>query len=224
MINDLDTLARTLYGESEAGDITDARAIACVILNRVRYPNWPNRIAAVCLQSWQFSCWNADNPRRQHLLDADPSKAPWLRECYAVAQQAIDGTLQDITKGSTHYWATYIREPKWAKGKVPVFETPAGRYNHLFYNDIDTKPPQTAAEALDQVRPVAVTRTAVSAQVSGASVTLAGVADVVTQTQDQISPLVHYGEVFKWAFLALALVGIGVTVYARITDRKDGIR
>jgi hypothetical protein len=223
-MNDLDTLARTLYGEAEVGDVDDAKAIAAVVLNRVRYPNWPNKISAVCLQAWQFSCWNANNPRRQHLLDVDLNSSPWLRECHDIAKMAIDGKLTDITKGSTHYWATYIKEPKWAKGKVPVFETPAGRYNHLFYNDIDTKPPQTAAEALDQVRPVAATRTAVGAQVSGASVTLAGAADIVTQTQDQISPLVHYGEIFKWAFLALALAGIAVTVYARFSDRQDGIR
>lgn len=223
-MNDLDTLARTLYGEAESGDITDAKAIACVILNRVRYPNWPNKISAVCLQAWQFSCWNADNPRRQHLLDADPKTSPWLRECYAVAQQVIDGKLLDITNGSTHYWATYIKEPKWAKGKKPVFETPAGRYNHLYYNNIDTKPPQTAAEALDQVRPVSTTRTAVGAQVSGSSVAAAGVLDVVTKTQDQLSPLVQYGEMFKIAFLVLALAGIGLTAYARISDRKEGVR
>lgn len=223
-MNDLDTLARTLYGEAEVGDVDDAKAIACVILNRVRYPNWPNKVSAVCLQAWQFSCWNANNPRRQHLLDVDLSSSPWLRECHDIAKQAIDGKIADITKGSTHYWATYIKEPKWAKGKVPVFETPSGRYNHLFYNDIDTKPPQTAAEALDQVRPVSATRTAVGAQVSGAGVTLAGAADIVTQTQDQITPLVHYGEIFKWVFLTLALAGIAVTIYARFSDRQDGIR
>lgn len=223
-MNNLDTLARTLYGEAESGDRADAHAIANVIMNRVALPNWPNNVAGVCMQAWQFSCWNADNPRRQHLLSADPASAPWLKECYEIARQAIDGTLPDITTRSTHYYATYIKPPRWAKGKTPVFETPDGRYNHLFYNDIDTPPPQTAAEALDQVRPVSATRTAVGAQVSGASVTMAGVADVVTQTQDQVGPLVHYGEIFKWAFLALALVGIGVTVYARISDRQEGIR
>lgn len=223
-MNHLDTLARTLYGEAEAGDITDAKAIACVILNRVKYPNWPNTISAVCMQAWQFSCWNADNPRRQHMIEANPANTPWLRECYAVAQLAVDGKLADITTGSTHYWATYIKEPKWAKGKTPVFETPGGRYNHLFYNDIDTKPPQTAAEALDQVRPLAATRTAVSAQVSAASVTASGVIEAVTTAQTQITPLVQYGEIFKYAFLALALLSIGYTFYARFADRKDGIR
>ena len=61
-------------GEAEAKDIDDAQAIAHVIVNRMRLPNWPDSAAEVCLQPWQFSCWNKNDPNFAYFerREADP--------------------------------------------------------------------------------------------------------------------------------------------------------
>ena len=75
---DIDTLARTIYGEARGEDRQSKIAVACVILNRVQqrkqcgYRNIDGRkiptIAATCLKPWQFSCWNEKDPNRKVIL------------------------------------------------------------------------------------------------------------------------------------------------------------
>jgi hypothetical protein len=43
-------------------------------------------------------------------------------------------------------------------------------------------------------------------------------------TQGTILPLVPYLDTLRWVFIAVALVGIAVTVYARLDDWKRGQR
>ena len=166
LTDDVDVLARTLYGEAEAWDREDAEAIAAVVMNRVRWRNWPSTVAAVCLQLMQFSCWNAGDPNRPRILAVNAGEA-WFEECRAIAQRAVNGDLADITGGATHYIADYIRPPNWAKGHKPCFVSGAGKYKHLFFNDIDTPPPSTAKDALDQARPLSATRTVKGAVAAG---------------------------------------------------------
>lgn len=134
---DLEILAKTLYGEASANNVKDAEAIASVILNRVKLKNWPNQIDAVCLQPWQFSCWNKEYRSR-----IDNAKGKWYQQCIEIARRAISGEIADPTWRSTHYYATYIGVPKWAFGKKPVYsvEHKSGS-KHLFFNDIDTPKP-----------------------------------------------------------------------------------
>jgi hypothetical protein len=47
---------------------------------------------------------------------------------------------------------------------------------------------------------------------------------VLVETQTAILPLVPYLETLRWVFIAVALVGIGVTIYARLDDWKRGRR
>lgn len=221
---DIDILARTLYGEAESGNFNDAAAIACVIRNRVNFRNWPNTYKGVCLQPWQFSCWNAGDPNRERILKATTADK-WFVSCIDIANKAINSMLQDITQGSTHYYATYIQKPKWAKGHIPVYEVAHIQGSkHLFFNDIDTKPPKSAKEALDQKKPLSKTRTMKGAGIASAGVGLTAATEVVNELQSQIQPLVPYADTLKFVFLILALVGIGITVWARISDRKEGVR
>jgi hypothetical protein len=48
--------------------------------------------------------------------------------------------------------------------------------------------------------------------------------DVLAETHSAILPLVPYLDTLRWVFIALALVGIAVAVYARIDDWKRGRR
>jgi spore germination cell wall hydrolase CwlJ-like protein len=134
MNKDTDTLARTIYGESRPSDIDDAEAIASVIFNRVAYRNWPNTVHDVCMQPWQFSCWNKHDPNRNRILNASGT---WWLKCQDIAARAMIHSIVDKTQVSTHYHTHAMGKPSWAKGKTPVYSTKA----HAFYNDIDTPKP-----------------------------------------------------------------------------------
>jgi len=47
---------------------------------------------------------------------------------------------------------------------------------------------------------------------------------VLSETQSAVLPLVPYLDTLRWVFIAVALVGIAVTVYARLDDWKRGQR
>lgn len=221
--NDIMTMARTLLGESEAWDIEDAQAIACVILNRVKYPNWPDTVAEVCLQPWQFSCWNANDPNRKRIVAAKPTKGSWFEKCVDIAQAACTGKLHDITNGSTHYYATWMKTPpKWARGKQPQFMSDKGTYSHVFFNDIDTKPAKTPKEALDQHRPLSESRTMRGGAVAVGGLTVATVAEAaqaVSPLGGIVSDVVRYA---PWVLVVLALIAVGWMMYARWDDRRKG--
>lgn len=47
---------------------------------------------------------------------------------------------------------------------------------------------------------------------------------VLAETQSAIMPLVPYLDTLRWVFIAVALGGIAVTIYARLDDWKRGQR
>jgi hypothetical protein len=48
--------------------------------------------------------------------------------------------------------------------------------------------------------------------------------NVLAETQSAILPLVPYLDTLRWVFIAVALAGIGVAIYARLDDWKRGQR
>jgi hypothetical protein len=48
--------------------------------------------------------------------------------------------------------------------------------------------------------------------------------DILAEAQGAILPLVPYLDTLRWVFIAVALVGIAVTIYARLDDWKRGQR
>lgn len=48
--------------------------------------------------------------------------------------------------------------------------------------------------------------------------------DVLAETQSAILPLLPYLDTLRWVFIAVALIGIGVAIHARIDDWKRGQR
>jgi zinc D-Ala-D-Ala carboxypeptidase len=48
--------------------------------------------------------------------------------------------------------------------------------------------------------------------------------DVLAETQSAVLPLVPYLDTLRWVFIALALIGIAVTIHARLDDWKRGQR
>lgn len=229
---DLNALWRTIYGEAEPGDELDAIAIGWTVLNRLKWPNWPNTVRGVCYQPRQYSCWNSDNPRLAHLNEVPPDFTNWTRYCYELAQQLLsDSPPPDPTNGATHYHATYIKTPQWARGKTPTLETDWGKYTHRFYNDIDTPPPRSAVQALEQERPIEETRTVKAGKVGGAVSGVAVVAGAIAEAGPAMPVLKQAADFIQsHATLALVLFGvaallaIGSMIYARIDDRRRGLR
>jgi N-acetylmuramoyl-L-alanine amidase len=139
----LDVLARTLWGEAGGTGGFSAvgrkalEAVAWVVLNRVARPRWwGTTVETVCLKAWQFSCWNANNPRLPQIRAVDETDGPFVA-CRAVAAGALAGSLPpDPTLGATHYYASFLdaqgRAPSWAGGLSPT----AVIGGHKFFKDI----------------------------------------------------------------------------------------
>jgi N-acetylmuramoyl-L-alanine amidase len=111
---DLEVLARTVYGEARGGPYPGKLAVAKVIVHRAADPRWPDRIRDVCRQPYQFSCWLKGDPNRQRLLEAT-LEIPALRECLLAATMAICAR-DDPSKGANHYLTTELTRrspPKW---------------------------------------------------------------------------------------------------------------
>lgn len=118
---DLETLARTLYGEARGETWAGRRAVAHVILNRVQDTRWPDTVAEVCRQKWQFSCWNENDPNCT-VLQAAGLDDPALRDCLTCAMEALGLlagmglTSEDPTGGANHYLTKRLAEtnpPRW---------------------------------------------------------------------------------------------------------------
>lgn len=85
-----------------------------------------NRIAAgygktayqVVTAREQYSSITAPGDRQLGLYPA-VSDPQWL-EAQVLAGQALQGTLRDITMGSTNYYALGMEEPEWATGMTPT--------------------------------------------------------------------------------------------------------
>jgi hypothetical protein len=50
------------------------------------------------------------------------------------------------------------------------------------------------------------------------------VQQAVTDTQSTLQPLISYLETLRWLFIAVALIGVGITIYARREDWRQGKR
>ena len=79
-----------------------------------------------------------------------------------------------------------------------------------------------AREAIAQSRTLKGTGAAGVATVGAAGVE--GVREVLLEAQGAVLPLVPYLDTLRWLFIALALAGIAVAVWARIDDWKKGLR
>lgn len=133
ILNEADILARTIWGEARGEGRKGMEAVACVIMNRTKNPRWWGKdVLSVCLKPWQFSCWNKKDPNFK-LLQTVNSTDPVFFLAENIAEEALDGSLKDFTKGSTHYFADTIQAiPKWALGRSPNYRLG----NHIFFREL----------------------------------------------------------------------------------------
>lgn len=122
-------LARAVYFEARSESALGQMAVAKVILNRVKAPNYPKSICGVVYQGsnrrnscqFSFACDGQPDDVRQ--------PAAWSQAKH-IAQRAIQGDKAVAAKlnGALFYHADYVK-PKWAKSMRKVIKV--GR--HIFY-------------------------------------------------------------------------------------------
>ena len=123
----LECLASAVYYEAGSEDDAGERAVAQVVLNRVRHPAFPASICSVVYEGstratgcqFTFTCDGS--------LYRQPDLAGW-RRAYTVAQQALGGYVYAPVGYATHYHANYV-VPYWA----PTLAKNAVVGAHIFY-------------------------------------------------------------------------------------------
>lgn len=133
---DLDTMARTMWGEARSEGNVGMHAVANVIMNRYRMAlnssgyakMWGNTPAGICTKPYQFSCWLSNDPNYKKLVAVSADKDPAFANALSLARQALQYKLPDITGGATYYHTKAIR-PKWALNIEPISEIGS----HKFY-------------------------------------------------------------------------------------------
>ena len=121
-----DCLAAAAFYEAGA-DREGQRAVAQVVLNRVRHPAYPKSVCEVVFEGaerqtgcqFTFTCDGA--------LRRRPSDRQW-RDAQQVAQEALGGAIDKSVGTATHYHASYV-VPYWS----PKLQKIAQVGPHIFY-------------------------------------------------------------------------------------------
>lgn len=108
----LQCLASAVYYEAGNQDSDGERAVAQVVLNRVRHPAFPNSVCGVVYEGstratgcqFTFTCDGS--------LSRQPDSDGW-RRAYKVAEEALSGSVYAPVGWATHYHADYVL-PTWA--------------------------------------------------------------------------------------------------------------
>jgi spore germination cell wall hydrolase CwlJ-like protein len=123
----LNCLASAVYYEAGNQDADGERAVAQVVLNRVRHPAFPNSVCGVVYQGstrpsgcqFTFTCDGS--------LAREPDAEGW-RRAWKVAADALSGDVYAPVGWATHYHADYVL-PTWASSMAKNAIVGA----HLFY-------------------------------------------------------------------------------------------
>ncbi len=98
--NDLYLLAKCVYAEARGEPYVGQVAVAAVILNRVKHPDFPNTIYGVVYQPWAFTA----------VYDGQIGLEP-NETAYQAAQDALNGW--DPTYGCIYYYNPATATSQW---------------------------------------------------------------------------------------------------------------
>ncbi|WP_309557479.1 cell wall hydrolase [Erythrobacter fulvus] len=123
----IDCLTAAIYYEAAHEPLIGQRAVAQVVLNRLRHPAFPSTVCGVVFQGserdtgcqFTFTCDGA--------LERRPAPAGWLR-AQGVAAAALGGFVELSVGHATHYHAVYVH-PRWTT-KLMKLKTIG---SHIFY-------------------------------------------------------------------------------------------
>jgi hypothetical protein len=119
-------LTQAVYYEAGYEPIDGRRAVAQVVLNRMRHPAFPKSVCGVVYQrnstpvcQFTFVCDGS--------LYRKPEAAAW-KQAEQVARAALAGYVERAVGSATHYHADYVA-PAWAPMLVKISKLGA----HIFY-------------------------------------------------------------------------------------------
>ena len=123
----IECLTSAVYYEAGSEDVDGQRAVAQVVLNRVRHPAFPANVCGVVFQGstratgcqFTFTCDGS--------LARRPSETGWAR-ARKVAEAALGGAVYAPVGYATHYHANYV-VPYWASSLAKNAVIGA----HIFY-------------------------------------------------------------------------------------------
>ena len=119
-------LTQAVYYEAGFEPLSGRRAVAQVVLNRMRHPAFPKSVCGVVYQG-------SNSPVCQFSFVCDgslyraPAAAAW-QQAQAIARAALDGYVEQSVGSATHYHADYVA-PRWA----PMLTKIAKLGAHIFY-------------------------------------------------------------------------------------------
>lgn len=122
----LQCMTQAVYYEAGFEPLEGKRAVAQVVLNRMRHPAFPKSVCGVVYEGsnqrvcqFSFTCDGS--------LLRVPAAGAWA-EARKVAQDALNGTVQSAVGLATHYHADYV-SPYWAPRLTKLAQLGA----HIFY-------------------------------------------------------------------------------------------
>ena len=119
-------LTQAVYYEAGFEPLAGRRAVAQVVLNRMRHPAFPKSVCGVVYQG-------SNSPVCQFSFVCDgslyraPATGAW-REARTVAEAALAGYVERSVGAATHYHADYVA-PRWAPMLAKIEKIGA----HIFY-------------------------------------------------------------------------------------------
>ena len=111
-------LAQTILAEARGDGRAGMYAVAACIKVRAQKRNLSFK--EVCLQPWQFSCWNKNDPNRKKmdmLLTLPQAEYAWQ------LARNMDKVKTEVINQATHYMTVKLWKTgrvKWARGRKPV--------------------------------------------------------------------------------------------------------
>ncbi|MES2340648.1 MAG: cell wall hydrolase [Pseudomonadota bacterium] len=123
----IDCMTAAIYYEAAWESLDGQRAVAQVVLNRMRHPAFPKTVCGVVFQGsnrttgcqFSFTCDGS--------MNRQPQEAAWLR-ARSVASAALNGFVMRKVGTATHYHANYVAA-YWSPSLVKVGTIGA----HIFY-------------------------------------------------------------------------------------------
>jgi len=106
-------VALTILAEARGEGKDGMAAVACVIAQRAE--NRSITPEKVCLQKWQFSCWNGKSEQDLDHLYKSP-----MAEWALYLEENIHSMNRAKVGFADHYYADWIKAPYWATGQKPV--------------------------------------------------------------------------------------------------------
>ena len=123
----LDCLTQAVFYEAAVESDTGQRAVAQVVLNRMRHPIFPKSVCGVVYQGSELKTGCQFSFTCDGSLARRPSIAGWAR-ARRIAAAALAGHVERAVGLSTHYHANYV-VPYWASS----LDKAATIGTHIFY-------------------------------------------------------------------------------------------